>query len=348
MKLISNPIVVILICLLLSITFVVASNVSIFDQKKSIANSPLDSSIEKAESIIRIDDSNVRTHIELSELYLQKVMVTADPSYYEKINILLDSAEKIDPTNSDIFALRASVEIGKHHFAEGKALAEKAITLNGSNRLAFGLLGDANIELGKYEEAVDAFQKMIDIRPEYSSYIRIAYLRELYGDINGAKDMLELAIKTGSSIKANISFAHVELGKLYMRENLDMAKTHFISANEIVQNYPPALEGLGKVAFFNKNYDEAIEYFTRAYDILPIVQYASDIGDVYIAMGNDKKAKQYYTLALLAFEKSSGGGVNNDLEESQFLSERNLEPKKALEKAKKAYADRLNVLEQVN
>lgn len=52
---------------------------------------------------------------------------------------------------------------------------------------------------------------MIDLRPDYNSYIRIAYIRELYGDIAGAKNSIKLAIDAGSKHPENIAFAYVEL-----------------------------------------------------------------------------------------------------------------------------------------
>jgi tetratricopeptide (TPR) repeat protein len=72
-------------------------------------------------------------------------------------------------------------------------------------------LGDTQIELGEYTGAVDSFQKMIDMRPDYNSYIRIGYIRELYGDIPGAISSLQLAIDAGSKHPENIAFAYVEL-----------------------------------------------------------------------------------------------------------------------------------------
>ncbi len=114
---------------------------------------------------------------------------------------------------------------------------------------------------------------MIDIRPDYNSYIRIAYIRELYGDIRGAKNSLQLAIDAGSKHPENIAFAYVELGKIHFRESLENAKSDFDIALKILPEYPPALEGLGKIAYFQGNPVLARSYFDKAYTALPIVQY---------------------------------------------------------------------------
>ena len=43
-------------------------------------------------------------------------------------------------------------------------------------------LGDAQTELGNYDKAAEAYQKMVNLRPDLSSYNRAAYFRFLYGD----------------------------------------------------------------------------------------------------------------------------------------------------------------------
>ena len=43
-------------------------------------------------------------------------------------------------------------------------------------RRAYGLLGDAAVEMGDYEAAFKHYQKMLDIRPDLSSYSRGAHL----------------------------------------------------------------------------------------------------------------------------------------------------------------------------
>lgn len=305
--------------------------------------SSVDSGIIQYEWIIQDNPGTIWAYITLSNLYFQKIRETADTSYYDKIEALMDTAESLSPESADVFSQRAQVELGRHNFQEWKKYILKSITLNPTLATYYGTLGDAQIELGEYTDAIESFQKMIDIRPDYSSYIRISYLRELYGDIQGAKEWLTLAINAGSNHKENIAFAYTELWKLNMRSDLLVAKSSFESALKIVENYPPALEWLGKISYFQGNATWALVFFKKAYEELPLAQYLVDIADIYTLEWQGQKAIVNLTLAKLSLEMADSSGINNDLESSLFLANHDLDLSWALEKAKKSYEERPNI-----
>lgn len=319
-----------------------------WDEVTSDTSSPprtssVDSGITQYEWLIRESPENIWAYIILSSLYLQKIRETADTSYYDTIESLMDRAESLSPGNPDILSQRSQVALGRHSFREWKEYIVKAIAINPNRALYYWTLGDAQIELGDYTGAIDTFQKMVDIRPDYSSYIRVAYVRELYGDIKGAKDWLELAIDAGSTNKENMAFAYTELWKLNMRSDLSIAKSNFDSALKLVQDYPPALEGLGKISYFEWSSTGAISYFEKAYKKLPLAQYLVDIADILTIERQSQKATQNLTLAKISLEMAHNSGVNNNLETSLFLADHDLELSWALEKAKKSYEERPNI-----
>ena len=313
-------------------------NVSVVDAKKT-----LDGNIALLSTQIQENPNNVSLYISLSRAYLQKVRETADSAYYQKIDDLMNQAEKIDTKNPDIPATRASVALGRHHFREGQVFTKQALALDPHNNVYYGLLGDAEIELGQYKEAVDAFQKMANLRPDYGAYVRIAYIRELMGDMVGAKESLRLAITSGSSFKENVAFAYVELGKLDLRDNPLASSEDFNRALQTVPDYPTALEGLGKIAFFAGDIAKAEEYFMKAYTKLPIVQFATDLGDLYTATSKKTEAAQYVALAQVAFAQSEKSGIDTNLEQSLFLSDHELNLPDALNRAQMAHHDRPSV-----
>src|SRR5207253_11467462 len=137
--------------------------------------------------------------------------------------------------------------------------------LNPYKSFAFGVIGDAQVELGKYDEAVDTFQKMVALRPDLSSYARVSYARELYGDLPGAIDAMQQAVEAGSPAAENTAWTRVQLGNLYFNsKQLDKAEAEY---NDALQGYPDylhALAGLAQVRAAEGNLDEAIRLYKQA------------------------------------------------------------------------------------
>lgn len=302
----------------------------------------IDTIIAKAETLYN-QNPNSKNAISVANAYLQKVRETADVSYYQKIDSLMSEALAKEPNNPEIIATQANVALGRHDFKKGLELGEKTIALNPSHAAYYGIVTDAYVELGQYDNAVTAVQKMVDTRPDLSSYSRVAYVRELYGQIDGAKQALSDAISAGSSYQENVAWNYVELGKLWMHTDLDQAQKYFQTASDMIPNYSPALQQLGHVAYFKGDNKKAVDYLEQAFNNLPIAQYASDLGDIYYNTGDKTKAAQYYELAKIAFEKSKTGGTNTDQETAIFLADHDLDLDTALQKAQAAYQDRPSI-----
>ncbi|MDQ3123421.1 MAG: tetratricopeptide repeat protein [bacterium] len=311
--------------------------------ENTMRSSRTDTLITDAQFKLTNDSDNPSRYVSLCELYIQKIRETADTAYYSKCDELLDKANSLDPNNAQVLSAQASVAYGKHSFLEGLELSKKAQQINPSQISYYGLIADGQLELGQYEAAVASVQTMVSKKPDLSSFNRVAYIREIYGDIEGAKTALQSAISAGSSFSENIAFSQVELAKLFARDDLAKAESIYRQALQTYPNHSPSLEGLGKLAFARKNYQEAEKYFKQAAEYLPLAQYSTALADTYDAMGDQGKADQQYYLAELAFNSSTNGGVNNDYELSVFYSQQNKENQKSLELAKKALTSRPNM-----
>ena len=83
--------------------------------------------------------------------------------------------------------MRAWALLGQHRFAAALDLATALNRRVPDDLMVYGLLTDANIELGRYYEAAEkSAQWMLDLRPgNIPALTRAAYLRELFGDVEG-------------------------------------------------------------------------------------------------------------------------------------------------------------------
>jgi len=115
-----------------------------------------------------------KSALALAAIYIQEARITGDHMYYDmaamhQINNIL----KKDSNNFEALTYKALVYLSQHHFEEGRVVAEKAKSIIPFNAFMYGILVDANIEMGNYEEAVAYSDSMVSIRPDIRSYSRM-------------------------------------------------------------------------------------------------------------------------------------------------------------------------------
>ncbi len=278
--------------------------------------------------------------VALSDAYLQKIRETGDATLYKKIEDVLNVAAAKSPDNADIVAKRAAVANGRHQFKDGLVEIHKAITRSPQTAYMYGIESDSEIELGQYDAAEQSLQKMLNLKPAFSAYARVAYQRELHGDFDGALSALADAISAGSSNVENMAWAYTETGKLRIRTDRVKAKLDFEHALAIQPAYAPALESLGRLSYADGNMVAAEKFYRDAFVAFPTAQFAQSLANFYVARGEKEKADQQAALADIAFKDAKG--VNVDLEYALFLADHG-DPKVALARAQSAYAGRPSI-----
>jgi len=284
------------------------------------------------------------SYVNLANAYLQKVRETGDPTLYTKAEDLLDRAEKIEPQNPELFATRGILALARHDFVRALEFGERALALNPKSARYYGIVGDAQIELGRYEEAIASYQKMIDLRPDFSSYSRVAYARELYGDPEGAIQAMQDAVDAGAPVPENKAWAYVQLGNLrFTTGQLQEAAKDYDLATKTLPNYPPALAGQARIASARGELEQAAALYQQAFDRMPLGEYAINLGDVYTEMGEKKKAAEQYDLVRVIDKLYRANGVDTDLEIALFYADHDMKLQTSLEKARSAYDARPSI-----
>ena len=284
------------------------------------------------------------SYVNLANAYLQKVRETGDPSLYAKADDLLDRAEKIEPQNPELFATRGILALARHDFVRALEFGERALALNPESARYYGIVGDAQIELGRYEEAIASYQKMIDLRPDFSSYSRVAYARELYGDPEGAIQAMQDAVDAGAPVPENKAWAYVQLGNLrFTTGQLEEAAKDYDLATKTLPNYPPALAGQARIAAARGELEQAAALYQQAFDRMPLGEYAILLGDVYTEMGEKKEAAEQYALVRAIDKLYRANGVDTDLEIALFYADHDMKLQTSLEKARSAYDARPSI-----
>jgi tetratricopeptide (TPR) repeat protein len=293
---------------------------------------------------VRENPENFEAHINLANAYLQEVRETSDPSLYTKADDLLNRAGKIEPQNPELFAAQATLDLARHDFAAALERGQQALALDPQNARYYGVVGDAQIELGMYDDAIDSYQEMVNRRPDFASLSRVSYARELYGDPEGAVEAMEFALQAGSGVAENTAWAQAQLGNLWFNSgNLEEATRAYLLSAETLEDYAPALAGQAKVATAKGDLKQAAKLYQQAFNRMPLAEYSIALGDVYAEMGNRQKAEEQYNLVQGIDRLYRANGVNTDLEIALFYADHDLELQTSLEKARSAYVARPSI-----
>jgi len=314
-----------------------------FDFRET-AGTSTDKLVGSLQQKIQDNPKDFDAHIELASAYLQKVRETGDPTLYTKTEDLLDEAQKLQPQSPELFAARGSLALARHDFAAALGYGTRALALDPQNARYHGIVGDAQIELGMYDEAIESYQEMVNSRPDFASFSRVAYARELYGDPEGAIEAMEFALQAGSGTPENVAWARVQLGNLWFGSgDLKEAEKAYAISTENVNAYAPALAGQARVAAARGHLRPASRLYKQAFNRMPLPEYAIALGDVYAAMGNEEKAESQYELVRSMDRLLRANGVNTDLEIALFYADHDMDLKTSLDKARAAYDARPSI-----
>lgn len=270
-----------------------------------------DKEISDAFNLIEKMPDSANGYNNLAVVYMRKARETGDFSLNAKAEAAVSRALEIDPADSSAQKLLASLHLTFHRFGEALELGSKLQKEFPNDAFIYGILSDANVELGNYREAIEATQKMVDLKPNTSSYARVAHLRSLHGDHEGAVEMFKLAARTADPLdKEAQSWCLVQLGdELWKYGKYEQAEKVY---TEALQNFPQfhlAIAGKGRIRAALGDFTGAIKFLADALNRVPNVETAILLGDIYAKQGNAEKARQQYDLVEIIERKI---GVNND------------------------------------
>ncbi len=280
----------------------------------------------------------------LAAAYLLRVRETADPSYYAKADALLAQAAAKNTNDPDVVIVQGSLALSRHDFGGALALGERAVVLVGARPAAWGVLTDALVELGRYDEAVVAAQRMVDLRPDLASYSRVSYLRELHGDIAGAIDAMRRAVAAGAPTSEATAWSEVQLGHLsFAQGDLASATAAYENAQRRIPNYIHATAGLARVRAAHGDLAGAARLFTDAAGRLPLPEYVVALGDTYARLGDQARAEQQYALVAAMHRIFAANGVRVDLDLALYDADHGVDLPAALAAGRVEYALRQSV-----
>jgi tetratricopeptide (TPR) repeat protein len=268
---------------------------------------------------VRDNPKNGRNKTLLGTTYLQKARETGDPTYLSKAEQLFKQALDLNSNDFEAMAGMGSLSLSRHQFWEALRWGEKGLVLNPWSAELHGVVGDACVELGEYDRAVKIFQKMVDLRPQLSAYSRVSYIRELYGDTQGAIEAMSIAVSSGAPNRENTAWCQVQLGHLYFNQgNYRMAERQYQNALKHLPKYVHALAGIARLRVAQSKFDEGARLYEEVVAAMPLPEYVIALGDLYEAVGKKDLAKKQYDLVLAMEELYRANGIDTEMEMALF------------------------------
>ena len=244
---------------------------------------------------------------------------TGDVTYYNKADAVYRRVLQTTPGDLPATIGLGALELSRHDFRGALALGRRAVELSRTTAAGYGVVGDALLELGRYEKAFDTFNTMVSLKPSVSSYARISYARELLGDVSGAADAMRLAVDAASGEPEALAWSHTQLGKLFWAHGkLGAAVREYHTALRVRPHYVSALDALAQVEAARGRVTQALSLSRRAAELRPLPQYVANYGDLLRRKGDRSGARRQYQLVAAIGRLQRAGGVNVDLELALF------------------------------
>lgn len=304
------------------------------------AASPTDRLAWSYQDLVRAEPDNLDAAAILGELYLQLARERGDPGYYGKAEALFQRALSRDPEHLPSLIGQGSLLLAQHRFAEALTVGERAQRLYPAVARVRGVVADAQVELGLYDQAVASVQAMVDMRPDLASYSRVAYLRELHGDTEGAIEAMTLAVRAQGPTLENTEWARVQLGNLYAGAgDLERAERVYAESLERLPGYVHALAGMARVRTARGQLEEARALYEEAVARMPLPEFVVALGELHEATGRTEEAQRQYALVGAMLQLFQAERADIDLELALFEADHG-NPQRALALARAAYERR--------
>ena len=316
----------------------------------ALAQNPTDANIRSLQLRVRMYPSDFKAYDQLGAAYIQKGRETADASYYELAKAALNKS--LDLVSSDLAAASAKthmavVAMAEHRFDEALSWAQEALALGSGDPSPWAIVGDALTDLGEYDRAREAYARLRDpIQPEnestalaYERESRVAYLRFLRGDAQGAIKLMRDAIALATTLRLpaeNVAWSEYQLGEICFKSgDIPDAEHAYRTGLLIDPNSYRNLAGLGEVRTAQERYSEAIALYQKALAVVPFPAFAAALYDLDMQAGRPADARKQ--LELIEFIAKLNP-INERLfyrELALFYADHSLKLKESVELAKK-------------
>jgi tetratricopeptide (TPR) repeat protein len=277
----------------------------------------------------------------LATALIRRAQETSDVTFYARAEQALKKSLEIAPNNFDTEKIQVAILLAEQEYP---LALETAKTLNKGvpdDVTVYGFLTDANVELGNYKDAEIAAQWMLDLRPgNLPALPRAGHLRELFGDTEGACELMDLAYQsTPPNETAERAWILTQMGHLrFATGATDTAEKLLLQALTTSPGYPLALANLAQVRITQKRYAEAVTLLQQLYQTVPRAGNLYPLAEALQLAGRYAEAHRVFADFENKAVLETNSKDNSNRELVFYYADHAQQPAKALEVAQREYA----------
>ncbi len=310
------------------------------------AFSPAEQRIAWVRKAIEANPKDHQAYNELAISLARRARETSDTAFYDRAGEALKESFRIAPNNFEGRKAGVWLLLGRHEFAQALEEARKLNRYAPDDLMVYGFLVDANAELGNYQEAEEAAQWMLDLRPgNIPGLTRAAYLREIFGDIDGAVELLDTAYRRTQPTETEdrawllTHLAHLRLSA----GKTDEAEKLLDGALALFPGYHYALANLAKVRSAQQRFPEAVELLRQRYRAAPHPENLFDLAEALGLAGSLKESKAAFAEFEQKARQEMNGADNANRELIFYYTDHARRPAEALRIGRAEIARRRDV-----
>jgi tetratricopeptide (TPR) repeat protein len=269
------------------------------ERAQTTSRDQLQRSIDAMQLRLRRQPTDAQAAVSLADALLRQARVTANAGLAVVAERALLRVLKDEPLEYDARRMLAAVYLSEHRFRDAIREAERLRRVRPTDDWNYGVLGDGHVELGEYDQAFAAFQRMMDLRPTAGAYARAAYAFELGGRLDLALEAMRLSTDaTPPSDPESLAWHHTQLGDLQRQlGRLDAADREYRWAERSFPGHPLAEAGLAKLSEQRGDHRAALAAYEQLMKRTPSPDVAEKLGDLYASLGRSEAASQQFALA---------------------------------------------------
>lgn len=270
----------------------------------STATDPTESIIRELEERVRRDPEDFIAFNKLGGYYLQRLRETGDVRYLELARRAAESSTAILPAEQNLGALStlALVDFASHDFVAARDKALLLTQMGPGKSQPYQILADALLELGDYDAAEEALQKLEQLGGiTIGSETRFARIDMLHGRSQFAQkrltNALSMALAEVPAQNETIAWCRWQLGEAaFATGKYEQAQRYYSDALQTLPNYYRALGSMARTHAALNDVAGAIDYGERAVRVLPDPAFVALLGDLYKVDGREREANAQYEL----------------------------------------------------